>query len=96
MRLFPTTCPECHAPEVLYSTGVLHHTLFKDITAPVIRCGQCHADFFVLPPDHIWTRCSVSALIVFTNDPQEIDVHHKLAFRIREGGLYNIYPALEV
>ena len=96
MSRFPTTCPGCHAPEVLYSTGVLHHPLCHAITAPVIRCGRCHAEFFARPPEHLWTRCSVSALIVFTNDPQEIDVHHTLAFRLREGGLYHIYPVLEV
>ena len=50
MSLLQTTCPECHAPEVLYSTGVIHNTLFKDITSPVVRCGRCQADFFALPP----------------------------------------------
>jgi hypothetical protein len=40
MSLVPTTCPECDAPEVLYSTGVIHNILFTDITSPVVRCGS--------------------------------------------------------
>jgi hypothetical protein len=96
MSLLPTTCPECHAPGVTYSTGVIHHTLFKDITYPVVRCGRCRSDFFALPPDNIWTRCYVNALIVFTKDPQEINVNNKLEFRFREGGFYNVSPASEV
>jgi hypothetical protein len=38
----------------------------------------------------------VSSLIVFTKDPQEIDVNNKLAFHFREGGFYNVIPAPEV
>jgi hypothetical protein len=95
MSLLPTTCPGCRAPEVFYSTGVLHNTLFTDMTSPVVRCLRCHADFFALPPDNIWTRCYVNALIVFTRNPQEIDMNHTLAFRMREDGFYNVYPTSE-
>jgi hypothetical protein len=95
MSLFPTTCPGCRAPEVFYSTGVLHNPLCTALTSPVVRCLRCHADFFALPPENSWTRCSVSVLIVFTRDPQDIDMHHTLVFRLREDGFYHVYPTSE-
>jgi hypothetical protein len=97
MSSLPTTCPECQASDITYSTGVVHNpTPIKVIEYPVVRCGRCDHKFFALPPDNTWQRCYTSSLIEFTDNPQEIDVNNKLEFRLREvepAGWYLVSPA---
>jgi hypothetical protein len=81
MSRLPTTCPDpdCPEPGVTYSTGVIHHvTPLKVIAYPVLRCDRCDSDFFALPPHNTWQRCYANRLLVFTKNPQEIDVNYNV------------------
>jgi hypothetical protein len=92
MSPLPTTCPECQASDITYSTGVIHNTTpVKVIEYPVLMCGRCDCKFFALPPDNTWQRCYTSSLIAFTKNPQEIDVNNKLVFRVRDIGIAGWY-----
>jgi hypothetical protein len=86
MNTLPKTCPRCHTSDVAYSTGVIKNTaLFHDLGAieyPVIRCAQCHEDFFAFPPDYPWQPCEVNSTIPFTKNHEEIDVNTKLVLSI--------------
>ena len=96
------TCPHCDSPDIQYSRGVIRHLLG---VSPVIKCRHCPPDGFFLPhPAHAWRPCYISAEIIFTTDPHEIDESYRLTFDVREmrnsGGkiidvLYHVTPVPE-
>ena len=75
-----TICPECHKPEVTYSTGLIPCAFGIGYDYPVLRCGHCRQDFLLRPPyrEDSWQRCSVNSFIAFTKDPDAIDKNIRL------------------
>ena len=79
---FPTTCPACEAPTILYSVGVVPSRLtgiWNDY--PVVWCDRCRTAYFTCLPSLIWCRCDVNKRVMpFTADPDTIDPRLKLAY----------------
>ena len=78
LSITPLFSMSIYATRSIYSDGVVLNTPpLVGREYPVLKCRACYYCFFALQPDRVWTRCFVSVLIRFLDDPKHIDVNKK-------------------